>query len=99
MIPASRTALHRLGALALVLGLVLCLLLPGILCRAELAALERGTLERPTLEIELEQTGRETRWPWPSTRGAPSMTAAMWPSIWTWTGRASPPSSPRRWIS
>ena len=59
MTPASRTALHRLGALALVLGLILCLLLPGILCRAELAALERSTLERPILAIELDQTGRE----------------------------------------
>lgn len=55
----TRTALRRLGAAAVVLGLAFCLILPGILCRAWTAALEGRTLARPTLEVELDAAGRD----------------------------------------
>ena len=53
------SALRRLGAAAAALGLAVCLALPGVLCRAGIAAMERGTLARPVLDIVLDETGRD----------------------------------------
>ena len=56
---AGRPALRRAAWAAAAAGLALCLALPALLCGAETAALERGTLARPALESTLTAEGQE----------------------------------------
>ena len=55
---AGRPALRRAAWAAAAAGLALCLALPALLCGAETAALERGTLARPALESTLTAEGQ-----------------------------------------
>lgn len=53
-----RTAWQRAAGLGIAAALALCLALPSLLCRTEIAALERGHLTRPALESTLSAEGQ-----------------------------------------